>query len=309
MLPFLLGIPSAGDAVPREAESDSAAPGTSGAPPRHFRFFFGQGLDFGHGRKSENGLHPKDTLRLSLRQFPDAGRFTENLTAVSDVNVPKRDIQTTEALAGLRYRRGGLSLGGEAGYAYALIVYNRVTRKVKQKTAASADFQGNADISQTFTLDADSTWEWRTGGGYEDISGSFRTWSGSTTVTKTLGDFEFALEASGYDQSQIQSVRHCTGKNGSGNACTDSDSTSKVQGIASEADANWYPGDHAVSLSAGLEFPSQPAPARILTLGAGYAYSFYEWLDAGVHAQWERETGGTAPYKFWLVGMGLSVNL
>ena len=247
-------------------------------------------------------------MLLSLRQFEDAGRFTENLTAVSDVSVPKRDIQATEALAGLRYRRGGFSLGGEAGYAYALIVYNRVTRKVKQKTAASADFQGDADLSQTFVFDADSTWEWRTGGAYEDLSGSFRTWSGNTTVTKNLDDFEFALEVGGYDQTQIQNIRHCTGKNGTGKTCVDSDSTSKVQGITSEADANWYPGDHTVSLSASLEFPSQPASARILTLGAGYAYSFYKWLDAGVHAQWERESG-SAPYKFWLIGMGISINL
>jgi hypothetical protein len=304
-----LGLPSAGDAIPAEAKPDSAVAESSEAPPRHLRFFFGQGLDFGHGRKSENGLHPKDTLLLSLRQFPGAGRFTENLTAVSDVSVPKRDIQATEALAGLRYRRGGFSLGGEAGYAYTLYVSNRVNRAVKQKAAASADFQGNADISQTLVFDADSTWEWRTGGGYEDIAGAFRTWTGNTTVTKTLGDFEFALEASGYDQSETQSIRHCTGKNGNGKACTDSDSTSKVQGIASEADADWYPGDHAVSLSARLEFPSQPASARILTLGAGYSYSFFKWLDAGVHAQWERESGGTAPYKFWLVGIGTSVNL
>lgn len=304
-----MGIPSAGDAVPAEAESDPVPADSSEAPPRHLRFFFGQGLDFGHGRKSENGLHPKDTLLLSVRQFGDVGRFSENLTVVSDVSVPKRDIQASEALAGLRYRRGGFTLGGEAGYAYALIVYNRVTRTAKQKTAASADFQGDADLSQTFVFGADSAWEWRTGGGYEDISGSFRTWSGNTTVTRTLGDFELALEVSGYEQTQIQGVRHCTGKNGGGKACTDSDSTSNVQGVASETDANWYPGDHAVSLSASLEFPTQPASARILTLGAGYAYSFRKWLDAGVHAQWERESGGTAPYKFWLMGMGISINL
>ena len=308
MLPFLLGIPSAGDAVPAEAESDSAS-GTAGDPPRHFRLFLDQGLDFGHGRKFENGLHPKDTLRLSLRQFPDGGRITENLTGVSDVSVPGRKIQNADALAGLRYGLGGFSVGGEAGYAYAQFVYNRVTRTVKQKTAASADFQGDADLSQTFTLDADSTWEWRTGAGYEDIGGSFRTWSGNTTITKSLDDFEFALEVSGYDQSQTQKVRHCTSKNGSGKACTDSDSTSKVQGVASEADANWFSGDHTVSLSAGLEFPSQPASARILSLGASYSYSFFKWLDAGVHAQWERESGGSASYKLWLVGTELSINL
>ncbi|MDB5048107.1 MAG: hypothetical protein JWO30_1178 [Fibrobacteres bacterium] len=283
---------------------DSASPPAS-KPFRHVRCYSGHGLTFGQGRKTENGLHANDSLSLSLRQRPGGGRLTENAAVASNTNMRKNKLQSGDASFSLRYKLGGFSMGAETGIAYTSILYNKLTRTEKVKAEASTDFRYGADLSQRLALDADSTWEVRAAAGYDDLGETFRTWSGSCGLTKSIGDFEFGAAGSGYRQRQDQSPSVCAGK--TGKACADSSRQITVGGAGLAFQADWDNGSHLVSLRSAMDWQFASALDRVLTLGASYAYSPWSWLDLGVYAQQEKDFDATSNAKFWVAGAGLSV--
>ncbi|GEM_PF-3507021 len=277
------------------------------APFKAVKLNTGHGLEFGRGRKIDNGLHAGDSLSLSLRQRPGAGRLTESASLEANTNLQKQTLQSGEADLDLHYRLAGFSVGGGAGLSYASVVFDKLSRTEKVNSGASTDLLMSADATQRIALDADSAWEWRIRCGYDAVGTSFKTLSASTGLRRTLGEFEIAAQASGYGQQQTGSVSTCAGKGGKN--CADSTETATVHGMGVSLVGEWDNGNHLVSAQAGMDWLWAATPQRILTVGLGYAYSPWSWLDIGAFVLREKDFDAAANAKFWEAGTGISFSL
>ena len=275
----------------------------------------------GQGRASDQGLHAHDSLKLSVRQYPSKGRIKEDLSLATNTNLDKDKLQTGDADLSLQFRGGGYTLGSEAGLTYTSILYNKLNRVEITKSKASLDLHYGVNLGKSFTLDADSLWEWSLGGGYDDYGGQFKTGSGYTSLDFSWTDFEVLAEASGYQQNQSSGSRSTDCKRKSGRLCLDGSGTSgpkagaalgsdiSVKGLGISMEGEWDHGDHLLAVKTGMDWQLESVSARIISMGSGYTYSPFAWLGLGVYVQWEKDLDATTRAIFRVVGVSLSLKI
>ncbi len=273
----------------------------------HFRFLTGHGISLGQGRASEAGLHGMDSLSLTFRQYPGAGRISEKVSVSTDFSFQRSTLQTGIANFSLQFREQGLTLQAVAGATYASLVFNTLSRTEKTKGQAELVSTFAASVSKAFALDVDSTWEWTLGGGYDNYGGEFKTWDGFTSLGKTWKEFDWLAEASGYQQHQSQ-TRTIKCKLGSGKLCSQTQDSSAVEGFSLAVFGEWDHKAHFLSVKASLDWQmTTSVQSRYRTIGVGYIYSPLYWLNLGVSAIREKALDATTGSSYWLLGSTVSL--
>ena len=247
-----------------------------------------------------------DSLSLALRQYPGAGRFSEKISLTSDFNLQKSLVQTATADFSLQFRHHGLTLGTKAGITYASLVYNTLSRIEKMKVEAELVATFSASVSKAFSLDADSTWEWVLGGGYDNYGGEFKTWDGYTSLEKTWRDFAWLAQASTYQQHQSQtSTVKC--KLGTAKTCSQTMDSTAVVGLGLSLFGEWDHEVHLLSVKTSLDWQFTAGSSRYRTVGVGYIYSPLLWLNLGLSALREKALDAEKGGSYWLLGSTVSL--
>jgi len=270
-------------------------------------FSTAHGLAVGRGQPSYNGLHLQDSLSVTARQNGAGGRLSEDFSASTNEGLVSSaqpgSLQDWDAGLALKYKRAGSAVGAEGGVTYAAILYNKLTRKVKQKTKAEATTRYGLSASQAFSLDADSTWEADLAVGFDELTGTFRTLDFSTGLTKTLGDFELNGLVTGFHQDQNLSTVVCTGKGSK--SCSDSTSQSSSRGFGISADGGWDNDTHAITIKTGMDWQFAADVERTVLMGLGYIYSPAQWIDIGADVQRENNLDVKKNAKVWLAAVSV----
>jgi len=281
---------------------------------RHFLASTGHGLFFGRGRPTDNGFHAQDSVSASIRQFHDGSRFTETAEADANTVLGKGSLQGAEGSLALQYRLGGFTASAGLGGEYSTILFNTITRAQKVKTTPSFDRHFTADAYQHLIFDADSTWDLKLDAGYDDLGGIFKTTDASAKLDKTLGDFDLYASAGGFFEKADNTSTDCVGK-GKGKTCTDSTIQTSLAGYDISGEADWDLDPHEMEAKVGLDWQHGTRWDRIVSIGAGYAYSATKWLDLGasvyreVDLDYVKVAGVKGSARFWLVGVSLAAEM
>ncbi len=268
-------------ALDTTAQSGSSAARSESSAPVTVKWtgFAAQGLAYGRGRPSYNGAHALDSLSLTGKQSEDANIFLETLDAAADAKPASDRIQEGEGGLTCKYKRNGFTASLNAGLDYTTALYEKRSRSAKVKSKATLYELFGGELKQKIILDADSNWEWTSSTGYDDEGGQYRTWNFSSGLADDLGDFDVSAEVDGFRESATQDAAPCNSKSGKG--CSTQSETSIIKGIGLAAGADWNPDAHLLAVQVKLDWQSSQSVERILTLGAGYTYSPWNWLDIG----------------------------